>query len=92
MAVQCGYWPLYRYNPELKAEGENPFILDSKAPDGTIKDFLSGEVRYASLKRMFPEEAETLHTRLEKEVQERYDELKKLADPTVVCKEPESVE
>ena len=92
LAVQCGYWPLYRYNPELKAEGENPFILDSKAPDGTIKDFLSGEVRYASLKRMFPEEAETLHTRLEKEVQERYDELKKLADPTVVCKEPETVE
>jgi pyruvate-ferredoxin/flavodoxin oxidoreductase len=76
LAVQTGYWPLYRFNPRLKAEGKNPFILDSKAPDGKLKEFLSGEVRYASLKKMFPEEAERLHKRLEEEFAERYESLK----------------
>ncbi len=80
LAVQTGYWPLYRYNPTLKAEGKNPFILDSKAPDGKLKEFLSGEVRYASLKKMFPEEAERLHKRLEEEFVERYESLKSKAD------------
>ncbi|MBA4366580.1 MAG: pyruvate:ferredoxin (flavodoxin) oxidoreductase [Desulfobacterium sp.] len=79
LAVQTGYWPLYRYNPMLKAEGKNPFILDSKAPDGKLKEFLSGEVRYASLKKMFPEEAERLHKRLEEEFAERYESLKSKA-------------
>ena len=71
LAVQSGYWPLYRYNPQLKAEGKNPFTLDSKEPDGSLDTFLAGEVRYASLKRVFPDEAERLQGLLTKEVQDR---------------------
>ncbi len=84
-AVQSGYYPLYRYNPALKAEGKNPFILDSKKPDGSLKEFLAGEVRYASLKQSFPDEAEKLHTRLEKEFNDRYEKLKLMADPMSIC-------
>jgi pyruvate-ferredoxin/flavodoxin oxidoreductase len=86
LAVECGYWPLYRYNPLLKKEGKNPFVLDSKAPKGNLKEFLSGEIRYASLEKAFPEEAERLQTQLEKEFAERYLMLKQKADqelPTV---------
>lgn len=90
LAVQSGYWPLYRYNPDLKKEGKNPFILDSKEPDGTLNEFLSGEIRYASLKRVFPDEAQRLHDRLQAEVQERFRELQQMADPTIVCKEPQA--
>ncbi len=79
LAVQSGYWPLYRYNPLLKNDGKNPFILDSKEPDGSLKEFLAGEVRYAALQKLFPEEAEKLHARLETEFMERYAKLKKLA-------------
>jgi pyruvate-ferredoxin/flavodoxin oxidoreductase len=81
LAVQCGYWPLYRYNPVLKAEGKNPFILDSKAPDGKLQEFLAGEVRYASLQKTFPEESKRLTAKLEEEYNERYEALKLLADP-----------
>ncbi|MCJ8502806.1 pyruvate:ferredoxin (flavodoxin) oxidoreductase [Desulfatitalea alkaliphila] len=79
LAVASGYWPLYRYNPSLAEEGKNPFQLDSKAPDGTLKEFLAGEVRYASLKKVFPEEAERLHTQLAKELTARYQRYKRLA-------------
>jgi pyruvate-ferredoxin/flavodoxin oxidoreductase len=87
LAVQCGYWPLYRYNPQLTAEKKNPFILDSKEPDGQIEEFLSGEIRYSSLKKLFPDEAATLHQRLSGEVRERYQTLKRRADPTEVCRQ-----
>ncbi len=80
LAVQCGYWPLYRYNPVLKAEGKNPFALDSKAPDGSLQEFLAGEVRYASLQKTFPEESKRLTERLEKECNERYEALKRMAE------------
>jgi pyruvate-ferredoxin/flavodoxin oxidoreductase len=90
LAVACGYWPLYRYNPQLKEEDKNPFSLDSKQPDGRLREFLSGEVRYASLQKAFPEQAQTLHTRLEKEVSDRFQILRRLADPTVVCPQPET--
>jgi pyruvate-ferredoxin/flavodoxin oxidoreductase len=90
LAVACGYWPLYRYNPQLKEEDKNPFSLDSKQPDGRLREFLSGEVRYASLQKAFPEQAQTLHTRLEKEVSDRFQTLRRLADPTVVCPQPET--
>jgi pyruvate-ferredoxin/flavodoxin oxidoreductase len=83
LAVECGYWPLYRYNPLLKAEGKNPFILDSKAPKGNLKEFLRGEVRYASLGKVFPEEAERLQTQLEKEFAERYLLLKQKSEQTL---------
>ncbi len=76
LAVQAGYWPLYRFNPQLKAEGKNPFILDSKSPDGTLQEFLSGEVRYASLEKSFPEESRILRARLEEEYNDRYESLK----------------
>jgi len=79
LAVQCGYWPLYRYNPVLKDEGKNPFILDSKEPDGTFQDFLAGEVRYASLQKTFPEESKKLTVQLEEEYTQRYRQLKRLA-------------
>jgi len=85
LAVASGYWPLYRYHPDLKAKGENPFILDSKAPDGSLREFLRGEVRYAALEKTFPEEAKRLHDRLEQEVLRRYAQLKHLADPMAIC-------
>jgi pyruvate-ferredoxin/flavodoxin oxidoreductase len=92
LAVQSGYWPLYRYNPALKAEGKNPFILDSKKPDGSLQKFLEGEIRYGSLKRTFPEEAKKLHAELEEQFNARYEELALMADPTLVCKQEASVE
>ena len=92
LAVQSGYWPLYRYNPALKAEGKNPFTLDSKKPDGSLQKFLEGEIRYASLKRTFPKEAERLHAELEEQFNQRYEDLALMADPTSVCKEEEAVE
>jgi pyruvate-ferredoxin/flavodoxin oxidoreductase len=92
LAVQSGYWPLYRYNPVLRAEGKNPFILDSKEPDGSLQEFLDGEIRYATLKRTFPDEAERLQAELEAQFNARYQELAQMADPTIVCKEEQSVE
>ncbi|MBW2365026.1 MAG: pyruvate:ferredoxin (flavodoxin) oxidoreductase, partial [Deltaproteobacteria bacterium] len=83
LAVQSGYWTLYRYNPMLRDEGKNPFILDSKAPDGSLQEFLEGEVRYASLKKTFPEESKRLTQQLEKEYVRRYEVLKELAEEGV---------
>ncbi|MDM8553453.1 pyruvate:ferredoxin (flavodoxin) oxidoreductase [Desulfococcaceae bacterium HSG7] len=86
LAVKSGYWPLYRYNPVLKEQGKNPFTLDSKAPDGSLQEFLAGEVRYASLKKTFPEESAKLAARLEEEYTARYAALQMLADPESVLK------
>jgi pyruvate-ferredoxin/flavodoxin oxidoreductase len=80
LAVESGYWPLYRFNPQLKHEGKNPFVLDSKEPKASLKEFLGGEVRYAALEKLFPEEAARLHTQLEKEFAERYVMLKYKAE------------
>jgi pyruvate-ferredoxin/flavodoxin oxidoreductase len=80
LAVKSGYWPLFRFNPALKEEGKNPFILESKEPDGSLQNFLAGEVRYASLKKTFPDEFARLTERLEKEYNERYINLKRLAE------------
>ncbi len=79
LAVQVGYWPLYRYDPRLKAQGKNPFQLDSNEPSGDFQEFLMGEVRYSSLVKSFPDEAKRLHQELEREYRERYEEYKKLA-------------
>ncbi len=84
LAVKCGYWPLYRFNPNLKKEGKNPFVLDSKKPDGTLQQFLAGEVRYASLEKAFPEESKALRAMIEVEYAERYEKLKQLAEMPVV--------
>jgi pyruvate-ferredoxin/flavodoxin oxidoreductase len=80
LAVEYGYWPLYRYNPDLKKQGKNPFILDSPEPKGPITDFIYREVRYGSLKQTFPEEAKVLHEKLNQEYMERYQYYKKLAE------------
>lgn len=88
LAVKSGYWPLYRYNPLLKAEGKNPLILDSKEPDGSLQAFLAGEVRYAALQSLFPEEAKTLHMRLEAEFIERYAALKRTAQTEYAPAQP----
>ncbi|MBE7032190.1 MAG: pyruvate:ferredoxin (flavodoxin) oxidoreductase [Ruminococcaceae bacterium] len=78
-AVQTGYWHLWRYNPMLKEEGKNPFILDSKEPTGTVKEFLEGENRYLMLKKAFPEVAAQLFDKAEKDLIERYEIYKKKA-------------
>ena len=79
-AVEMGYWPLYRYNPLLKAEGKNPFILDSKEPKGDFKEFLLGEVRYSSLTRIFPENADRLFKKAEQDMKDRYQLYKNMAE------------
>ena len=80
LAVESGYWPLYRYDPRLAEEGKNPFQLDYKEPDGTLHDFIMGEVRYNSLTRSFPEEAKKLHKKLEENVNTRYKKYKAMAE------------
>ena len=76
-AVDAGYWPLYRYNP---AKEKGKFTLDSKEPVMSYQEFLSGEVRYASLHRTFPLNAEVLFAQAEKEAKERYESYRRLAE------------
>jgi pyruvate-ferredoxin/flavodoxin oxidoreductase len=90
LAVECGYWPLYRYNPGLKQAGKNPFILDSKEPNGQLQEFLAGEVRYASLKKSFPEEAKRLDVELEKQYRQRYAAMKLKAEMDYAAPEVEA--
>ena len=78
-AVDSGYWTLFRYNPLLEKEGKNPFQLDSKKPTMKIKEFLDGETRFSSLMRTFPQEAEKLHSQLQKEIDERFVKYEKMA-------------
>jgi len=80
LAVEAGYWPLYRFDPRRAEAGENPFQLDMKDPTGDFQDFLMGEVRYASLVQSFPEEAAKLHKKLEEEYAERYETYKRMAE------------
>ena len=72
-AVECGYWHLWRYNPQLAEEGKNPFSLDSKEPDWSkFRDFLMGEVRYLSVKKAYPNEAEELFAEAQAMAKKRY--------------------
>jgi pyruvate-ferredoxin/flavodoxin oxidoreductase len=80
LAVECGYWPLYRYDPRIKEKGKNQFQIDYKEPNGTLNDFLMGEVRYNSLTRSFPKEAEKLHKKLEEDVNLKYKKYKEMAE------------
>ncbi|UCD13064.1 MAG: pyruvate:ferredoxin (flavodoxin) oxidoreductase [Thermoplasmatales archaeon] len=80
LAVEAGYWPLYRYDPRLAEEGKNPFQLDSKEPNGTLRDFIMGEVRYNTLTKSFPQEAKRLHKKLEEDVNARYQKYKAMAE------------
>ena len=79
-AVKAGYWHLYRHNPVLRAEGKNPFSLDSKEPTASFRDFLMGQVRYSAIAKQFPEEAEELFTQAEESAKDRLDSYKRLAD------------
>ncbi len=79
-AVDCGYWQLYRYNPVLKEKGENPFILDSKEPNGKFREFIMGQTRYSSLAKEFPQVADKLFELTEKQAMERYEDYKKLSE------------
>jgi pyruvate-ferredoxin/flavodoxin oxidoreductase len=79
-AVESGYWLLYRYNPALKEEGKNPFILDSKEPKIDVLDFLEGEKRYTSLKQTFPDKVEEFRKKFAEYAKERYEEYKKMAE------------
>ena len=74
-AVECGYWSCWRFNPDLKKEGKNPFILDTKkAPNWDLfREFIMAETRYSSLKRGFPETAEALYAKTEETAKERYE-------------------
>ncbi|MBQ1411716.1 MAG: pyruvate:ferredoxin (flavodoxin) oxidoreductase, partial [Clostridia bacterium] len=74
-AVAAGYWHMFRFNPDLAAEGKNPFTLDSKAPTESYRDFIMGEVRYNALKRANPDRAEALFTKAEKYAEEKYETL-----------------
>ena len=79
-AVECGYWHLWRYNPELEKEGKNPFTLDSKEPNwDNFENFLKGEVRYASVLKQYPEEAEQLFAAAKENAQWRYNNYRRLA-------------
>ena len=72
-AVECGYWQLWRFNPALEAEGKNPFTLDSKEPDWSkFQDYLNGEVRFLSLKKARPDEAQELFDKTEEAAKRRY--------------------
>ncbi len=78
-AVECGYWHLWRYDPRLEAEGKNPFQLDSKEPTGNFREFLLGEVRFASLMKTFPDIAEELFKAAEEDSKRKYQIYKRLA-------------
>ncbi|GHV35749.1 pyruvate-flavodoxin oxidoreductase [Bacteroidia bacterium] len=79
-AVECGYWHLWHYNPELANEGKNPFVYDSKEPDWTkFQDFIMGEVRYNSLKKSFPAEADELFKAAQENALWRYKQYQRYA-------------
>ncbi|MBQ2873795.1 MAG: pyruvate:ferredoxin (flavodoxin) oxidoreductase, partial [Bacteroidales bacterium] len=80
LAVECGYWHLYRYNPALEGTDKNPFTLDSKEPDWSkFQDFLKGEVRFASLYKMYPDSADELLQKTEEFAKVRLETYKRLA-------------
>ena len=78
-AVKCGYWHLYRFNPNVEA-GKNPFTLDSKEPTASFKDFIMSQVRYASLAKQFPEQAEELFELAEENAKARLESYRKFAN------------
>ena len=79
-AVKAGYWHLYRFNPQLKEQGKNPFTLDSKEPQGSFRDFIMDQVRYSAIAKQYPEQAEELFQMTEEHARRKYAELKKLSE------------
>lgn len=81
LATECGYWPIFRFNPELKEEGKNPFTLDCKEPNwDKYNDFLMNEGRYAQLTKVNPEKAQILLETNKKDAMERWAKYKAMAD------------
>ena len=78
LAVASGYWHNFRFDPRLAEEGKNPFMLDSKEPSKSYRDFILNEVRYSSLLRAFPDRAEELYAKSESDAKAKYDHLLKL--------------
>ena len=78
-AVKCGYWHLYRFNPDVEA-GKNPFTLDSKEPTASFRDFIMAQVRYSALAKQFPEQAEELFEMAEENAKARLESYKRLAN------------
>jgi pyruvate-ferredoxin/flavodoxin oxidoreductase len=76
-AVEAGYWQMFRFNPALKAEGKNPFSLDSKEPTGDYKAFITSETRYSRLAQQFPERAQELFAKAEANAKAKYERLVK---------------
>jgi pyruvate-ferredoxin/flavodoxin oxidoreductase len=72
LAVQSGYWPLFRFNPELKGKGKNPFQLDSRPPSIPLEDYIYNETRYTSLKQSHPQEAKHLLEEAKQDVLDRW--------------------
>lgn len=88
-AVECGYWCNWRYNPTLLEQGKNPFHLDSRPPKGNFRDYLMGEVRFASLAKLFPEKAEELFEKTERDAiarRENYIRIQKSYDEELKAK------
>jgi pyruvate-ferredoxin/flavodoxin oxidoreductase len=83
LAVTSGMWPLYRFNPANRAEGKNPFTLDSKEPSVDVADYIYNEVRYRSLKQSNPERAERLLNQLREGVKAQYEKYKLLSEHSV---------
>jgi pyruvate-ferredoxin/flavodoxin oxidoreductase len=83
LAVECGHWPLFRYNPMLAAEGKNPFMLDSKKPSVALKDYTYNEIRYKMLTRTNPQEAERLLKLGQEDVNARWKLYEQMAGPAV---------
>ncbi|MEA4815345.1 MAG: pyruvate:ferredoxin (flavodoxin) oxidoreductase [Lachnospiraceae bacterium] len=79
LAVEAGYWSLYRYNPVLKDEGKNPFVLDSKDPTADFKGYLMSEVRYSSLFKLFPDSADELFSQAAKDATDRIENYHRIA-------------
>ncbi len=79
-AVEAGYWQMFRFNPALKAEGKNPFSLDSKEPTASYQDFINGEARYTRLAQSFPERAKELFAKAEEDAKAKYERLKKFVE------------
>ena len=79
-AVQAGYWPLYRYNPALGAEGKNPFVYESKDPSLGLQEFLAKEIRFATLKLQFPDVADRLYDQAAALKKGKHDYYKKLSE------------
>ena len=79
-AVEAGYWQMFRFNPALKAEGKNPFSLDSKEPTGDYRAFITSETRYSRLVQQFPERAEELFTKAEANARAKYERLVRFTD------------